>query len=208
MSPSIAPTKSTTPPRPSSATPTGTALPDLLGLTRCGLHDGPPVTLPPDVLDLAAHNAQEAARLAAAREAQAALAASLARRRLSASQTDAALARYVEAALRSASDQITAASHGDRHRTLYAAAAALGELVAAQALTRTDAEATLTTAALAAYAGEDREDDARRTIREGLDVGERSPPRPLPRRRAHALGAPPAKPPSVVPSQTSGLSPP
>lgn len=153
----------------------GTALPDLLGLTRCGLHDGPPVTLPPDVLDLAAHNAQEAARLAAAREAQAALAASLARRRLSASQTDAALARYVEAALRSASDQITAASHGDRHRTLYAAAAALGELVAAQALTRTDAEATLTTAALAAYAGEDREDDARRTIREGLDVGERSP---------------------------------
>lgn len=148
---------------------------DILGTGRCGLIEGPPVVLPEQVVDLATWSAQEAAKLAASRQAQAQLASQLRARQAQGTEAEAAIRRYVEAAMRGAQDAILGAGKGARHQTLYAQGAALGEIVGGGYLSHAEALAVLCEAAGAALAGEGREAEVERTAREALEVGAREP---------------------------------
>lgn len=79
---------------------------------------------------------------------------------------------YALAALDSEAQRVTHAPEGTRNATLNEGAFALGQLVAAGALDRGESGSALLVAALAA--GLD-EREAERTIRSGLDAGEREP---------------------------------
>jgi hypothetical protein len=100
------------------------------------------------------------------------------------------LSNYVRAAIVKECERMAACPSGDRHSTLIAAATSLGQLVAAGALTLSDYEADLTSAAMAAGMG-GRLAEVRKTIRDGLGYG-RHNPRALPEQTsknqsAHAL---------------------
>ncbi|SBT52896.1 bifunctional DNA primase/polymerase [Micromonospora narathiwatensis] len=79
---------------------------------------------------------------------------------------------YVRAAIDRETARVTAAPAGERNRSLYIAAVALGQLTAGGALTADDAESVLEQAA--ASAGLGRVETAR-TIRSGLAAGSRRP---------------------------------
>ena len=148
----------------------GLPIPDPWARIRCGLHDGPPVTLPPEVQDLAAYTAAlDASRALQAERARAALA-----HRQDTAATSDAVARYVSRAVRHILDDLLGAGVGDRHRALYRAAGQLGELI--PHITHAEAEAHLTHAASILYTGEeDRLQGARRAITDGLAKGAREP---------------------------------
>lgn len=103
--------------------------------------------------------------------------------------------RYGQAALTSACERIRSASEGDRHRAIYAEAAAVGELVAGGAcgLHRGACEDALVSAALTT--GKSQR-EVQRTVRDGLAKGEQSPRRPEVREpRAWRASGPMAAPP-------------
>ncbi|WP_216209145.1 bifunctional DNA primase/polymerase [Amycolatopsis aidingensis] len=84
--------------------------------------------------------------------------------------------RYLEAAIRAEAAKVHNAPEGQRNSALYAAALALGQLVAGGALTEAEHEAVLLTAAgrhltVRAYS----EAQARITIRSGLQAGAKRP---------------------------------
>ncbi|WP_435090173.1 bifunctional DNA primase/polymerase [Micromonospora aurantiaca (nom. illeg.)] len=79
---------------------------------------------------------------------------------------------YVRAAIDRETARVTAAPAGERNRSLYIAAVALGQLTAGGALTAADAQSVLEQAA--ASAGLGRVETAR-TIRSGLAAGSRRP---------------------------------
>ncbi|ADU08658.1 Bifunctional DNA primase/polymerase [Micromonospora sp. L5] len=79
---------------------------------------------------------------------------------------------YVRAAIDRETARVTAAPAGERNRSLYIAAVALGQLTAGGALTEADAQSVLEQAA--ASAGLGRVETAR-TIRSGLAAGSRRP---------------------------------
>lgn len=92
----------------------GQPIPDPWAHLRCGLHDGPPVTLPAEVQDLAAYTAALDAKRAEATERARAAAV----HRTNTAATSDALARYTNAAVRRALDDLLRAGVGDRHRAL------------------------------------------------------------------------------------------
>jgi len=177
----------------------GHPIPDPWARIRCGLHDGPPVTLPGDVLDLAAYTARlDASRAEQAERARAALA-----HRQDTAATSDAVARYVARAVRFALDDLLRTGVGDRHRALYRAAGQLGELVGAGVLTQAAAHADLTAAAAILYAGEEgRAADAARAIDDGLTKGAREP-----RDLSHVHDRPPT-PAHAAPQREARLTPP
>ncbi|MFI7247273.1 bifunctional DNA primase/polymerase [Micromonospora chalcea] len=79
---------------------------------------------------------------------------------------------YVRAAIDREAARVTGAAAGERNRSLYIAAVALGQLAAGGALTEADAQSVLEQAA--ASAGLGRVETAR-TIRSGLAAGSRRP---------------------------------
>ncbi|MEV6811809.1 bifunctional DNA primase/polymerase [Micromonospora sp. NPDC051296] len=79
---------------------------------------------------------------------------------------------YVRAAIAREVDRVTTAAPGERNRTLYVAAVALGQLVAGGALTEDDAQSVLEQAGVDAGL---RTVEAFRTIRSGLTAGARRP---------------------------------
>ncbi|MBV9161981.1 MAG: bifunctional DNA primase/polymerase [Pseudonocardiales bacterium] len=84
--------------------------------------------------------------------------------------------RYLRAALDAETDKIRAATPGQRNATLYAAAVALGQLVAGHALTGDDVTDTLLRAAHTHIAlGAYTERQARQTIASGLRKGSTRP---------------------------------
>ncbi|GAB3003547.1 bifunctional DNA primase/polymerase [Amycolatopsis acidiphila] len=85
-------------------------------------------------------------------------------------------ARYLEAAIRAESAKVHAAPSSQRNAALYAAAVALGQLVAGGALTEAEHEAVLLTAAGRHLAeGAYNEHQARQTIASGLRTGRNRP---------------------------------
>jgi hypothetical protein len=86
--------------------------------------------------------------------------------------------RYVDAAVRLECAKVHNAGKGERNATLFAAAVALGQLVAGGALSEQDHERELLTAAGRHLAvGAYSEHQARATIRSGLDKGRNRPRR-------------------------------
>ena len=86
--------------------------------------------------------------------------------------------RYVDAAVSMECAKVHNASNGQRNATLFAAAVALGKLVAGGALSEQDHERELMTAAGRHIAvGAYSEHQARATIRSGLDKGRNRPRR-------------------------------
>lgn len=86
--------------------------------------------------------------------------------------------RYVDAAVRMECQKVHTAPDGQRNATLYAAAIALGQLVAGGALSEQDAEGELLTASgRHITVGAFNERQARATIRSGLDKGRNRPRR-------------------------------
>ncbi|WBB48409.1 bifunctional DNA primase/polymerase [Verrucosispora sp. WMMA2044] len=79
---------------------------------------------------------------------------------------------YVRAAIAREVDRVTGAAPGERNRSLYVAAVALGQLVAGGALTEDDAQSVLEQAAVSAGL---RTAEAYRTVRSGLTAGARRP---------------------------------
>ncbi|AEB47847.1 bifunctional DNA primase/polymerase [Micromonospora maris] len=79
---------------------------------------------------------------------------------------------YVRAAVGREVDRVTAAAPGERNRTLYVAAVALGQLVAGGALAADDAQSVLEQAGVTAGL---RTAEAYRTVRSGLTAGARRP---------------------------------
>jgi len=79
------------------------------------------------------------------------------------------------AALRGELDRVLTAVEGSRNHKLYVAARCLGELVGAGLLSRALCEEALTVAAKAVGL---EPNEIPRTIRSGLDAGERTPRRP------------------------------
>jgi len=177
--------------------PDGQPTPDPWHAHRCGLVDGPPVNLPPEVQDLAAHTAAlDASRALQAQRALEALA-----HRQDTVATDSALARYVARTVRAILDDLSRAGVGDRHRALYRAAGQMGELIGAGALTHSEALADLTAAAGILYAGEEgRAADAQRAITDGLAKGGREP-----RDLSHVHDRPPT-PARAVPQREARLT--
>jgi hypothetical protein len=84
--------------------------------------------------------------------------------------------RYLDAAIRMECERVHTAPKGQRNACLYAAAVALGQLVAGGALTEQDHQQVLLTAAGRHLAvGAYTEHQARATIRSGLDKGRNRP---------------------------------
>ncbi|MBQ1048527.1 bifunctional DNA primase/polymerase [Micromonospora sp. C51] len=79
---------------------------------------------------------------------------------------------YVRAAIAREVDRVTAAAPGERNRSLYVAAVALGQLVAGGGLTEDDAHSVLEQAGVTAGL---RTAEAYRTVRSGLTAGARRP---------------------------------
>ncbi|PZF87673.1 bifunctional DNA primase/polymerase [Micromonospora endophytica] len=79
---------------------------------------------------------------------------------------------YVRAAIGREVDRVTSAAAGERNRTLYVAAVALGQLVAGGALAEDDAQSVLEQAGVTAGL---RTAEAYRTVRSGLTAGARRP---------------------------------
>jgi hypothetical protein len=82
---------------------------------------------------------------------------------------------YVEAAMRGEVAKVEAALQGTRNHTLNRAAFALGHFVGARVLDRSDAHEALLDACSAHFQNGFTEEEARRTIKSGLDAGERQP---------------------------------
>lgn len=90
----------------------------------------------------------------------------------------AARSRYVEAAIRAEAIKVRDAARGQRNATLYAAAVALGQLVAGGALTEAEhAEVLLSAARGHISVGAYSETQARKTIASGLRDGAKRPRR-------------------------------
>jgi hypothetical protein len=86
--------------------------------------------------------------------------------------------RYLEAAIRAEAARVHRAAKGGRNAALYAAAVALGQLVAGNALSEEEHRAVLLTAAGRHIAcGAYSEHQARQTIRSGLRAGRNRPRR-------------------------------
>ena len=108
---------------------------------------------------------------------------------------------YALAALDGEAQRVAAAPEGTRNATLNAGAFALGQLVGAGALDRGESERALLAAALAVGLGER---EAERTVRSGLDAGEREP-RQIPDRPAETIALDAAGPPAGDGRKLAGL---
>jgi hypothetical protein len=138
---------------------------------RSGMLPGrPELVLPPDVVNLATFTERQKQQQDAI-EAQRQAASS--RRFVEGAFAATDRQRYALRALERCCDDIRTSGKGNRHLTLIAKATAMGELL--DHIDESLVRAELLAAANDAFAGENRQQEAEKTVRDGMDRGKRNP---------------------------------